>query len=123
MTVAVRSLLELRRTCLPMTLGSLPNPVVQKRCVSTTTGAALGPSSDASMRRPRMARSPMTSKNDPPTTPARTTRGSPSPTIVKVMTEKSPIAVTLFMRDRKSIISGTENVVFSTFMPGALWRM
>ena len=38
------------------------------------------------------ARSPITSKYDPPTTPARTTRGSPRPTIVKSMVEKSPKA-------------------------------
>ena len=62
-------------------------------CVNTTTGAAFGPSSLASMRRPRTGRRPITSKNEPPTTPARTTRGSPSPTIVKLMVEKSPIAV------------------------------
>ena len=32
----------------------------------------------------------MTSKYDPPTTPARTSRGSPSPTSVKPIVEKSP---------------------------------
>ena len=62
----------------------------------------------------------MTSKYEPPTTPARTWCGSPSPTIVKVMVEKSPSAVTLFKPDRRSWISGTENVVFSTPSPGAL---
>jgi hypothetical protein len=65
----------------------------------------------------------MTVKYEPPTTPARTTRGSPRPTIVKPMVEKSPIAVTVFSRERRSMSSGTENVVFSTGMPGALWRM
>ena len=112
-----------RRTVLPMTLGSLFSPVVQKRCVNTATPAAFGPSSVASMRRPRTGRRPITSKNEPPTTPARTTRGSPRPTIVKPMVEKSPNAVTVFMRERKSMSSGTENVAFSTPIPGVLWRM
>ena len=47
----------------------------------------------------RTGRSPITSKYDPPTTPARTTRGSPSPTIVKSMVEKSPKAVSVLTRD------------------------
>ena len=49
----------------------------------------------------------MTVKYDPPTTPARTTRGSPSPTSVKGTTEKSPKSVTVVARDLKSRISGT----------------
>ena len=52
----------------------------------------------------------MTSKYEPPTTPARTTRGSPRPTIVKPMVEKSPNAVSVLTRARRSWISGTENV-------------
>ncbi len=65
----------------------------------------------------------MTSKYDPSTTPARTSRGSPRPAIVKPMVEKSPNALIVFTRDRRSWISGTENVVFSMPMPGALWRI
>jgi len=68
-------------------------------------------------------RSPITSKYDPPTTPARTSRGSPRPTIVKPIVEKSPNALSVFTRDRKSSISGTENVVLSVPMPRALCRM
>jgi hypothetical protein len=123
MTVAVRGLFEPRRTVLPMTVGSLPSALVQKLCVNTTTGAALGPSSVASIRRPRTGRKPITSKNEPPTTPERTTRGSPRPTIVKLMVEKSPIAFMVFNRERRSMSSGIENVILSTAMPGALWRM
>jgi len=47
-------------------------------------------------------------------------RGSPRPTIVKVTVEKSPSAETDFSPERRSWISGTENVVFSTPSPGAL---
>ena len=112
-----------RRTVLPTTPGSLPSAVVQKRCVNTATGAAFGTSSVASMRRPRRGRRPITVKNEPPTTPERTTRGSPRPTIVKLVVEKSPSSVTVFKRERRSMSSGTENVMFSTAIPGALWRM
>ena len=67
---------------------------------------------------------PITSKNDPPTTPAFTMRGSPpSPIIVKSTVEKSPNALIVVTRDLRSSISGTENVMFSTPSPGALWRM
>ena len=42
---------------------------------------------------------------------------------VKPIVEKSPNAVTVFMRERRSMSSGTENVAFSTPIPGVLWRM
>ena len=65
----------------------------------------------------------MTSKNDPFTTPACTTRGSlPSPMSVKVTVEKSPNAVTVLERYAMSPISGTEKVMFSVPIPGALCR-
>ena len=51
---------------------------------------------------PSTGRRPMTSKYEPPTTPARTTRGSPRPTIVKPMVEKSPKAVSVLTRARRS---------------------
>ena len=112
-----------RRTVLPRTSGSLFSPVVQKRCVSTAAPAAPGPSSPLFKRRPSTGRRPITSKYEPSTTPARTVRGSPRPTIVNVICENSPIAVTDFSRPRRSMISGTENAWFSELMPGALWRM
>ena len=59
----------------------------------------------------------MTSKYEPPTTPARTTRGSPRPTIVKPTVEKSPKAVSDVTPPRRSWISGTENAAFSAPMP------
>ena len=66
----------------------------------------------------------MTSKYEPPTTPALTTRGSPRPTSVKSIVEKSPNAAMVVARDLKSLISGTENVrVRRTPMPAALCRM
>ena len=88
---------------------SLLSPVVQKRCVNTTAPAAFGPSSPAFKSRPNTGRRPITSKYEPSTTPARTVRGSPRPTIVNVICENSPIAVTDFSRPRRSMISGTEN--------------
>ena len=69
-------------TVLPMTDASLWSVSLQKRYVSTAAPAAAGPSSDGPSRRPCTGRSPMTSKYEPPTTPARTTRGSPRPIIV-----------------------------------------
>ena len=107
-------------TTLPITDGSLLSDSVQNRCVNTAAPAAAGPSSDGPSRRPSTGRSPITSKYEPPTTPARTTRGSPSPTIVKPMVEKSPKADSVFTRARRSRISGTENAEFSTSRPGAL---
>src|SRR3954469_20265232 len=89
-------------TVLPITDGSLPSEVDQKRYVSTAAPAALGPSSDASSNRPRIERSPITSKYDPPTTPARTTRGSPRPTMVNSMVEKSPNADSVRTPERRS---------------------
>ena len=65
----------------------------------------------------------MTSKYDPPTTPARTTRGSPRPTVVNSIVEKSPNALSVRTRARRSRSSGTEKFTFSTATPGALWRM
>jgi hypothetical protein len=90
------------RTVLPSSPVSPFSAVVQKRFVSTTTPSALGPSSVASIRRPSTGRSPMTEKYEPPTTPARTTRGSPSPIMVKSMVEKSPNVLTDFTRARRS---------------------
>ena len=110
--------------CLPITVGSLWSTVVQNRCVSTTAPAAPGPSSAAFNRRPSTGRSPMTSKNDPLTTPAFTTRGSlPKPINVKSTVEKSPNAAIVVTRDLRSLISGTEKVRFSVPMPGAVWRI
>ena len=43
--------------------------------------------------------------------------------MVKSMVEKSPNALRVFTLARKSCISGTENVVFSSPMPGALCRI
>ena len=109
---------------LPITAGSLLSEVVQNRYVRTAAPAALGPSSCAFSRRPSTGRRPITSKNDPLTTPAFTMRGSPPrPIIVKSTVEKSPKALMVVTRDLKSSISGTENVMFSAPMPGALWRM
>ena len=56
----------------------------------------------------------MTSKYEPPTTPARTTRGSPRPIIVNSIVEKSPKAFSVLTRARRSWISGTEKTAFST---------
>ena len=81
------------RMTLPIAFGSLASALLQNRWVSTTAPAACGPSSDMLRSRPRTGRRPITSKYDPPTTPARTTRGSPSPTSVKSSVEKSPKVV------------------------------
>jgi hypothetical protein len=108
---------------LPMTAGSRFSDVLQKRWVSTTAGAASGPSSAAPSRRPRTGRSPITSKYEPLTTPARIVRGSPKPFIVKPMVEKSPKALIVVARETRSRISGIEKVVFSARRPGARWRM
>ncbi len=111
------------RTILPTTVGSLLSDVLQNLYVRTVTPAALGPSSCALIRRPSTGRRPITSKNDPLTTPAFTERGSPPrPIIVKSTVEKSPNALTVVTRDLMSSISGTENVMFSAPMPGVLWR-
>ena len=104
-------------TVLPMSDGSLSSAVLQKRCVSTAAGAACGPSSVASSRRPTTGRSPITLKYEPPTTPARTTRGSPRPTSVKSTVEKSPKAETVVTRERRSRSSGTEKLAFSLPLP------
>src|SRR5580765_7081407 len=117
-TVAVRGP---RRMVLPTTCGSRWSAVVQKCCVSTATPAAFGPSSCALSSRPSTGRSPITSKNEPLTTPARTVRGSPpSPVNVNSTVEKSPNAPTVVARDLKSLTSGTEKEVFSEARPGAL---
>jgi holo-[acyl-carrier protein] synthase len=91
--------------------------------LGTAAPAASGPSSVAFSSRPATGRRPMTSKYEPPTTPARTTRGSPRPTSVKSIVEKSPNADSVLIRARKSRSSGTENFAFSAPMPRALWRM
>src|SRR5688500_19870488 len=88
-----------RRMFVPTTAGSLLRDVVQKRWVNTATPAAFGPSSAAFSNRPSTGRSPITSKYDPLTTPARTTRGSPRPIIVKSIVEKSPKEPTVLTRD------------------------
>ena len=59
----------------------------------------------------------MTVKYEPPTTPARTTRGSPRPIIVNPISEKSPNALKVRMPARKSVISGTEKLAFSAPIP------
>jgi len=119
MMVAVRGP---RVIVLPITAGSLLKERVQNRCVRTTAPTAAGPSSEGFSRRPRTGRRPITSKNDPPTTPARTSRGSPAPIIVNSIVEKSPKAPMVVARALRSLISGTENVMFSVPIPGALWR-
>src|SRR5215203_1499042 len=102
----------------PTTVGSLLSDVDQKRYVSTTAPAAFGPSSLGFSRRPSTGRRPMTSKNEPPTTPALTMRGSPpSPTIAKSTVEKSPNPLMVVTRDLKSAISGTEKVMSSAPSP------
>src|SRR4029453_17551422 len=116
-TVAVRGP---SRIVLPTTAGSPLSEVVQNRYVSTATASALGPSSWEFSSLPSTGRRPITSKNDPPTTPDLTTRGSPPrPTMVNSTVEKSPKALMVVTRDLKSLISGTENVMFSAPMPGA----
>ena len=85
--------------CLPSSVSSLCSDSVQKRCVSTVTLAAWAPSSVASISLPRIGWRPITGKNDPLTTPARTTRGSPRPTSVKSIVEKSPSFVIVFRPD------------------------
>ena len=109
--------------CLPSTLSSLLSVVLQKRWVSTVTLGLSAPSSVASIRRPRIGCSPITRKNEPPTTPARTTRGSPRPTSVKSSVEKSPNCEIVFTRDFKSLISGTDQLAFSVPRPVAVCRM
>ena len=111
------------RTVLPITDRSPFSVVVQNRCVSTAAPAAFGPSSSGPSRRPSTGFRPMTSKYEPLTTPARTTRGSPRPTIVNPMVENSPKAVSVVTRARRSWISGTENTTLSCPRPWALWRM
>ena len=112
-----------RRIVLPITVGSLPSVVVQKRLVSTAAPAALGPSSVASISLPRTGLRPITSKYEPPTTPARTTRGSPSPIIVNVIVEKSPNDVSVLTRPLRSRSSGIEKLAFSIASPRAVCLM
>ncbi len=111
------------RTVFPITDGSLLSTVVQKRYVSTAAPAAFGPSSCGPSSRPSTGCSPITSKYDPPTTPARTSRGSPNPIMENPIVEKSPNALSVLTRASKSRISGTENVALSTPIPGALCRI
>ncbi len=118
--VAGRSLSVIFR---PMTAGSLLNALVQNRYVSTAAPSAFGPSSPEPSSRPLTARRPMTSKYEPPTTPARTERGSPRPSIVNSIVEKSPNAESDFTPACRSLISGTEKFAFSVPRPGALCRM
>ena len=111
-----------KRTVLPTSAGSPWNAEVQKRWVSTAAPAALGPSSPGPSSRPSTGRRPITLKYEPPTTPARTWRGSPRPTIVNSITEKSPNSDSDLMRPWRSRSSGTEKLVLSLAMPGALCR-
>jgi len=62
----------------------------------------------------------MTSKYEPPTTPARTVRGSPKPSIVNSIVEKSPKALMVRTRACRSFSSGTEKWTSSTPIPFAL---
>ena len=78
---------------------SCRSPSDRSRARSSRSGASAPPRPPPSARRrsrraagPAPAASPITSKYEPPTTPARTTRGSPRPTIVNSMVEKSPNA-------------------------------
>ena len=82
-----------------------------------------GPIVGGPINRPRTGRRPITSKYEPLTTPALTTRGSPSPIIVNAIVEKSPNVAIDFTRALRSSISGTEKVVFVAASPGALCRM
>src|SRR5688500_5650892 len=95
-TVAVRGP---RRMFVPTTAGSLLRDVVQKRWVNTATPAAFGPSPAEYINRPSTGYIPITSKSDPLTTPARTSRGSPRPIIVKSIVEKSPKTPIVLTRD------------------------
>ena len=80
-----------------------------------------GPSSAAFNRRPSTGRSPMTSKNDPLTTPAFTTRGSwPKPINVKSTVEKSPNAVIVDARFEVIDFRDRECEVFGPDALGAL---
>src|SRR5882724_8846531 len=74
---------------LPTTVGSLLSDAVQNLYVRTAAPAAVGPSSCAFSRRPSTGRRPITSKNDPPTTPAFTMRGSPPRPIFVAIDERA----------------------------------
>ena len=91
---------------LPITEGSLSSDVVQKRWVSTAAPAASGSSSAAFSRRPSTGCSPITSKYEPFTTPACTTRGSPRPISVKSIVENSPKALIECARDLQVVDLG-----------------
>ena len=72
----------------------------------------------ASSSRPSTGRRPITSKYEPPTTPARTTRGSPRPTIVKsIVREVAERGQRLDARPQVAGSPGTEKLAFSTPMP------
>ena len=73
-----------------------PEPVGEHRERPPPSGRRRARSS----RRPSTGRRPITSKNDPLTTPALTTRGSPPrPISVKSTVEKSPKALIVLTRD------------------------
>ena len=100
-----------RRTCFPTTAGSLLNAAFQNRYVSTAAPGAFGPSSCGVNNRPMEGRRPITSKNDPLTTPAFTIRGSaPGAISARSTVEKSPKAAMVVARCWKSETSGIENV-------------
>ena len=65
----------------------------------------------------------MTSKYEPPTTPARTERGSPRPSIVNSMVEKSPNALSVFTPRWRSLQLGDGEVRVLHADASALWRM
>jgi hypothetical protein len=57
------------------------------------------------------------------TTPPLTSRGSPTPIIVKAIVEKSPNSLRVLTLSFMSPISGIDQVLFSVSMPGALCRI
>ena len=80
-----------------------------RRSCRRLPGRAAGPAPDEG---------PSPRSRSPPTTPARTVRGSPRPIIVNSMVEKSPKALSVFTPAWRSRISGTEKCVFGTPTPG-----
>jgi hypothetical protein len=112
-----------RRIVLPSTVGSLLSAVVQKRCVSTAAPAALRAVVAALSRRPEHRPQAHHLEVGAVDDARAHARGSPRPIIVNVMVENCPSAGRVFRWSFMSGSSGTENVEFSTRLPGALWRM
>ena len=95
--------------CVRRTARSCRSPIGRRSARWSRTDASAPPRRRPSGRRrpgraggPSTGRRPMTSKYEPLTTPARTTRGSPRPTIVKPIVENSPKAVSVVTRARRS---------------------